>query len=57
VIGKVREKLSVNKYGTQNFDSERFNVKKLSELKVRKQYQIKISKRILTLENLVIERT
>jgi hypothetical protein len=31
---------------------ERFNLKKLSELEVRKQYQIKISNRFAALENL-----
>jgi hypothetical protein len=30
----------------------RFNVKKLSELKVRKQYQIKVSNRFAALENI-----
>jgi hypothetical protein len=31
---------------------ERFNLRKLNELEVRKQYQIKISNRFSTLENL-----
>jgi hypothetical protein len=31
---------------------ERFNLKKLSELEVRKQYKVKISKRFAGLENL-----
>jgi hypothetical protein len=31
---------------------ERFNLKKLSELEVRKQYQLKISNRFAALENL-----
>jgi hypothetical protein len=31
---------------------ERFNLKKLSDLEVRKQYQIKISKKFEALENL-----
>jgi len=34
------------------FDLERFNLKKLSELEVRKQCQIKISNRFAALENL-----
>ena len=34
------------------FDVERFNLRNLSELEVRKQYEIKISDRIVTLENL-----
>jgi hypothetical protein len=35
----------------------KFNVKKLSELEVRKQYQIKVSNRFAPLENIVIVRT
>jgi hypothetical protein len=32
VFAKVREKLSVNKQETQNFDVERFNLKKLNDM-------------------------
>jgi len=34
------------------FDGERFNIRKLNELEVRKQYQIEITKRFAALENL-----
>ena len=51
-IAKVRERLAVSKQETQKFDVERFNLKKLNKLKDRKQYQIKISNRVATLENL-----
>ena len=34
------------------FDVQRFNLRKLSELEVRKQYQIKISNRSAALETL-----
>jgi hypothetical protein len=54
VVAKVRERLAVSKQATQKFDVERFNLKKLSELKVRKQYQFKISNRYAALENLNI---
>ena len=37
---QVREKLAVSKQAAQKFDGERFNLKKLNELEVRKQYQI-----------------
>jgi hypothetical protein len=47
-LGKTGSKQKV----TQKFDVERFNLKKLSELEVRKQYQIKISKSYPALENL-----
>jgi hypothetical protein len=42
VVAKVRERLAVSKQAAQKFE-ERFNLKKLSELEVRKQYQLKIS--------------
>ena len=51
MVAKVREKLVVSKYTEQKFDV-RFNLKKLSELEFRKQYQIKISNRFAALENL-----
>jgi hypothetical protein len=52
VVAKVRERLAVNKQAAQKFDGERFNLKKLSKLEVRKQYQIKISNWFAALENL-----
>ena len=36
----------------QKFDGERFNLRKLNALEVRKQYQIDISNRFSALENL-----
>jgi hypothetical protein len=52
MVAKVRERLAVIKQAPQKFDAERFNLKKLSELEVRKQYQIKISNMFAALENL-----
>ena len=52
VVAKVRERLTVSKHEAQKFDVERFNLRKLSELEFRKQYQIKISNRFAALENL-----
>ena len=44
VVEKVRERLAVSKKKiVQMFGVQRFNLKKLSELEVRKHYQIKIS--------------
>jgi hypothetical protein len=45
VVAKVRERLAVIKQPAQKLDVERFNFRKLNELEVRKQYQIKISNR------------
>ena len=46
MVTKVRERLAVSKQSAQNFDVERFNFRTLSELEVRKQYQIKVSKQV-----------
>jgi len=42
VVARVRERLAVSKQAAQSFDGERFNLRKLNELEVRKQYQIEI---------------
>ena len=52
VVAKVREKLAVSKQEARKFDGERFNLRKLNELKVRKQYQIEITNKFAALENL-----
>ena len=52
MVAKVRERLALNKQVAQKFDVARLNLRKLSELEVRKQYQIKISNRFAALENL-----
>jgi len=46
------ERLAVSKQSAQKFDVERFNLSNLSELEVRKEYQIKILNRLAALENL-----
>jgi hypothetical protein len=45
VVAKVRERLAVSKQEAQKFHVERFNLRKLNELQVRNQYQIKFSYR------------
>jgi len=52
VVAKIRERLAVSKQAAQEFYGERFNLRKLNELEVRKQYQIEISNRFAALENL-----
>jgi hypothetical protein len=37
VVAKVRERLVVSKQEVQRFDVERFNLRKLSELEVRRE--------------------
>ena len=52
VIAKVRERLAVGKQAAQKLDRQRFNLSKLNDLEVRKQYQIDITKKLASLENL-----
>jgi benzoyl-CoA reductase/2-hydroxyglutaryl-CoA dehydratase subunit BcrC/BadD/HgdB len=52
VAAKLRERLTVNKQAAQKLNVERFKIRKLNELELRKQYKIKISNRFAALENL-----
>jgi hypothetical protein len=52
VVAKVSERSAVSKQAAKKFHVERFNLRKLNELQVRNQYQIKISNRYAALENL-----
>jgi len=52
VVAEIRERLAVSKQSVQKFDRERFNLSKLNELVVSKQYQIEITNRFAALENL-----
>jgi len=52
VVAKVRERSTVSKQAAQKFDVKRCNLRKLNELEIRKQYQIKILNRLAALENL-----
>jgi len=52
MVAKIRERLAVSKQAGHNFVVERFNLRKLNELQVSSQYQIKISNRFAALENL-----
>ena len=49
---KFRQRLAVSKQAAQGFDGDRFNLRKLNELEVRKKYQIEITNRSAALENL-----
>ena len=52
VVAKVREKLAVSKQAAQKLYGERFNVRKLKDLVVKKQYQIEITNRFAALGNI-----
>jgi fructose-bisphosphate aldolase class 1 len=51
VVAKVRERLAVRKQAAQRFDGKKFNLRKLDDLEVRKQYRIEITNRFAALEN------
>jgi hypothetical protein len=55
VFAKVRERLAVSKQAAQKFDGERFNLRKLNELGVKKKYQTEITNRFAALENLNVD--
>jgi hypothetical protein len=52
VVAKDRERLSVNKRAAQKLHMELFNLKKLKDVKVKQQYQLKISNRFAALEDI-----
>ena len=52
MVAQVRERLTVNKQAAKKFEEERFNLRKLYELEIKKQYQIKIANRFTALKNL-----
>ena len=52
VVAKVSERLAVSKHTTKKFIVERFNLRKLNKLKVRKQYQNEITNRFAALGNI-----
>jgi len=52
VVANVRERLAVSKQAAKKFYVRRFNLRKLSNGEVRKQYQIKNTNRFAALENL-----
>ena len=52
MVAKVTERLAVSKQLVQESDGERFNLRELYELEVRKNYVFEISNRFAALQNL-----
>ena len=52
VVAKFRERLAVRKQAAQKSDGIRFNLRKLNDLQIRKQYQIEITNRFAALEKI-----
>jgi hypothetical protein len=51
-VAKLRDRISVSKRARQNFDLERFDLKKLDNVEVKEKYQVEISNRFAALERL-----
>jgi hypothetical protein len=52
-VTKLRERISVSKRARQIFDLEKFDLKKLDDIEVKKKYQVEISNRFAGLEILI----
>jgi len=55
VLAKAGERLAVSVQASQKFDEGRFNLRKLNDLDLRKQYLIQISNRFATMMNLNVD--
>jgi hypothetical protein len=51
-VAKLRERISVSKRARQNFDLERFGLKRLDDEEVKEKYQVEISNIFAALESL-----
>jgi hypothetical protein len=51
-VPKLRERISVSKRARQNFNLERFDLKKLNDIEVKEKYQGEISNRFAALQSL-----
>jgi hypothetical protein len=51
-VAKLRGRTSVSKRARQNFDLERFDLKKLNDVEVKERYKVEISNRFTVLESL-----
>ena len=52
VVENIREILEVNKQASQTLDGEKFNMRVLKELEVKKEYQVEILIRFAALRNI-----
>jgi hypothetical protein len=55
VVAKVRERLAVNKQRSYRFHMERFNLKKLNEVKGKEKYCVEVSNRFAAWEDVDAE--
>jgi hypothetical protein len=52
VVAEERQRLSASKQTAQQFDVERLNLKKLNDVEVNFEFQVKLSNRFAVLKNL-----
>ena len=52
MVAKVKERLAVSKQVAQIFYVKRFNLRKITELEIRKNYRVKILNSFVVMENL-----
>jgi hypothetical protein len=51
VLPKTREQLAMTKQGSHKFHIEKFNLKKLNEVKGKEKYRVEVSNRFSALEH------
>jgi hypothetical protein len=54
-VAKIRERIAVNKQRLHKFHTERFNLKKLSEVEGKEKFCVEVSNRFAVLENVDAE--
>jgi hypothetical protein len=54
-VGKIKERLAVNKQRSQRFNMERFNLKTLNNVGGKEQLHVEVSNRFAALEDLDAE--
>jgi hypothetical protein len=52
VVAKLRERISISKWARQKFYLGLFELRKLDDIEVKEEYQVGISNKFVTLENL-----
>jgi hypothetical protein len=55
VVAKIKKRIAVNKLGLHKFHTERFDLKKLNEVKGKEEYCVEVSNRFAALEDLDAE--
>jgi hypothetical protein len=54
-VAEIRERIAVNKHGSNKFHMERFNLKKINEVESKVKYCVEVSNRFTPSEDLDVE--